>query len=69
MQAGVDPWKAAGYLGMSVETLLRVYGHHHPDYMKNAVEGITRKPKREQSNVVTVGFSEGKKLKGDKPAQ
>ena len=69
MQAGVDPWEAAGYLGMSVETLLRVYGHHHPDYMKNAVEGITRKPKREQSNVVTVGFSEGKKLKGDKPAQ
>lgn len=65
MQAGVDPWEAAGYLGMSVETLLRVYGHHHPDYMKNAVEGITRKPKREQSNIVTVGFSEGKKRNVD----
>lgn len=67
MQNGVDPWEASGYLGMSVETLFRVYGHHHPDYMKGAVEGITRKPKREQNNAVTVGFSEGKKRKVDKP--
>jgi integrase len=68
MQNGVDPWEAAGYLGMSVETLLRVYGHHHPDYMKGAVEGITRKPKREQDKVITVGFSEGVKREADKPA-
>jgi integrase len=67
MQNGVDPWEAAGYLGMSVETLLRVYGHHHPDFMKGAVEGITRKPKHEQSNIVSVGFSEGKKRGVDKP--
>jgi integrase len=60
MQNGVDPWEAAGYLGMSVETLLRVYGHHHPDHMKGAVDGITRKPKREQNNIVSVGISEGK---------
>jgi hypothetical protein len=32
MQAGVDKWEAAGFLGMSVEMLDRVYGHHHPDY-------------------------------------
>jgi integrase len=32
MQEGVDPFKAAGFIGMSVETLLRVYGHHHPDH-------------------------------------
>jgi len=31
MQAGADRWQAAGYLGMSVEMLDRVYGHHHPD--------------------------------------
>lgn len=43
MQAGVDEWVAAGYLGMSVEVLRAVYGHHHPDYMKQAVEGITKK--------------------------
>jgi len=25
-------WEAAGYLGMTVETLEEVYGHHHPDH-------------------------------------
>ena len=44
MQNGTDPWQAAGFLGMSVETLLRVYGHHHPDYLKDAVEKMTAKP-------------------------
>lgn len=32
MQDGTDRFKAAGFLGMSVETLERVYGHHHPDH-------------------------------------
>jgi len=36
MQRGVDAWEAAKYLGMTVETLERVYGHHHPDYLKQA---------------------------------
>lgn len=36
MQQGVDRWEAAGYLGMSVETLEKVYGHHHPDFQRNA---------------------------------
>lgn len=44
MQNAVDPWEAAGYLGMSLEILLRNYGHHHPDHMKGAVDGITQKP-------------------------
>lgn len=38
MQAGVDKWEAAGYLGMSLSTLERVYGKHHPDYQRNAAE-------------------------------
>ena len=38
MQKRVDPFEAGGHLGMSVETLLRVYGHHHPDYQKTAAE-------------------------------
>jgi integrase len=38
MQKGVDPWKAAGHLGMSVKTLISVYGHHHPDYQEEAAE-------------------------------
>jgi integrase len=44
MQNGTDPWQAAGYLGMSVKTLLEVYGHHHPDYLRDAVSKMTAKP-------------------------
>ena len=43
MQRGVDKWEAAGYLGMSLKTLERIYGHHHPDFQRGAAEGITRK--------------------------
>lgn len=42
MQAGADMWHAAGFLGMSVATLERVYGHHHPDHQKSAVESLDR---------------------------
>jgi hypothetical protein len=38
MKEGVKPYEAAGHLGMSVETLMRVYGHHHPDFQKSAAE-------------------------------
>jgi integrase len=44
MQAGTDPWQAAGFLAMSMETLLRVYGHLHPDYQREAAENIGRRP-------------------------
>jgi integrase len=40
MQRGVNVWDAAGYLGMSPETLRKVYGHHHPDYLKSAAEAF-----------------------------
>jgi integrase len=46
MQARVSPWVAAGYLGMTLETLERTYGHHHPDFLAEAVEGISRKKKQ-----------------------
>lgn len=46
MQNGADLWDAAGYLGMSVQMLERVYGHHHPDHQSTAVTAITRKPRR-----------------------
>lgn len=36
MQAGTEPWEAAGFLGMSMEMLVKVYGHHHPDHLKGA---------------------------------
>jgi integrase len=40
MQRGVPMWEAAGFLGMSRETLERVYGHHHPDYLRGAAEAL-----------------------------
>jgi len=44
MQKGTDPWQAAGFLSMSMETLQRVYGHHHPDYQREAAENVGRRP-------------------------
>ena len=40
MQRGMDLWQAAGFLGMSVETLERNYGHHQPTYMQEAARAI-----------------------------
>jgi integrase len=49
MQKGADPWQAAGYLGMSFEVLLNTYGHHHRDYLSDAVEKIAmRAPAHER---------------------
>jgi integrase len=36
VQRGVDPWQAAGYLGMTVRVLEATYGHHSPDYQRDA---------------------------------
>lgn len=38
MRAGVNPWDAANALGMSLEVLTKVYGHHHPDWQKDAAD-------------------------------
>jgi len=43
---------------MSLEVLLNTYGHHHPDYLSDAVEKIvqrdpTAERKREVSGAVT----------------
>jgi integrase len=44
MQAGTPLYEAAGYLGMSPETLWEVYGHHHPDFQKGAASASNRRP-------------------------
>jgi integrase len=54
MLNGVNVWRAAGFLGMSVETLDRVYGHHHPDFMSDGSEAIGRKPNKNQALVVSL---------------
>jgi integrase len=41
MQQGVQLWEAAGFLGMTPETLERVYGHHHPEFMRNAARALS----------------------------
>ena len=38
MQAGIDPWEAAGALGMTPNVLQNVYGKHPPDFQKRAAE-------------------------------
>ena len=37
MQAGIDPYEAAGHLGMNLVTLQK-YAKHHPDFQKRAAE-------------------------------
>jgi integrase len=44
MQNGGDPWAVAGFLGMTVETLVRVYGHHHPDFQQDAARAVAARP-------------------------
>lgn len=45
MQRGVDPWEAAGFLGMSVKVLIDTCGHHHPNHLHGAADAITREPR------------------------
>ncbi len=40
MQKGINPHIVAGFLGMSLETLMKRYGHHHPDFEKEAAEAF-----------------------------
>ena len=57
MQAGADRWQAAGYLGMSVEMLDRVYGHHHPDHLQDAVHAMGKRGRtRTESRRIWCGF-------------
>jgi len=48
MQNGADLWETAGYLGMTVEMLERVYGHHHPDHQAGAAAAIAGRQLRRQ---------------------
>jgi integrase len=43
MQNGMDIWDASGYFGMTVQVLTDVYGHHHPDHLRNAAAKMARR--------------------------
>jgi integrase len=49
MQSGVDLYEAAGYLGMSPETLWGTYGHHHPSFQQRAATATGRHRARSAS--------------------
>jgi integrase len=70
MQSGTDRWQAEGYLGMSVEILEKVYGHHHPDHLQSAVAAIGNgsRTKQEQRKAVSVGITVGpQKMRKPRP--
>mgnify|MGYP006285081659 CR=1 FL=1 len=46
MQAGMDMWQATGFFGVSMETLLNDYAHHHPDFQSDAVAAANRAGRR-----------------------
>ena len=41
MQCSADLWQAAGMLGMTVEMLQERYGHHHPDFQRDAANKLS----------------------------
>jgi integrase len=53
MQNGADLWQAAGFLGMTVEMLQDRYGHHHPDFQREAADAVASSPgqKRDRNPV------------------
>lgn len=53
MQDGVDVWAAAGYLAMSVETLTRVYGHHHPDHSGKVHDAFSARRRQQIANNIS----------------
>ena len=42
MQGGVDRYEASGYFGVGMDTLEKVYAHHHPDHLRGAAEIMGR---------------------------
>ena len=43
MQEGADMWQASNYLGMSVRTLEKHYGHHRPDRYESVHAAFSRR--------------------------
>jgi integrase len=56
MQNGEDIGEVAGFLGMSPQMLIDVYGHHHPDFQEAAAESFSvRNRKKRQKVGIPVG--------------
>jgi integrase len=44
MQAGEDPWRVSDYFATSLTTILKHYGHHHPDQQAAVASRIGKRP-------------------------
>jgi integrase len=66
MQNGTEIWEAAGFLGMSPEILARVYGHHHPDHLRDAARKIGGKGKSRDALVVSLEEARVRRLENQK---
>lgn len=42
-QKGVAMWHIAGWLGQDPETTARIYAHHSPDFMEEAMQAVDRR--------------------------
>ncbi|SRR5258708_6518710 len=51
IQSGTDLFEASKFLGMSVKTLERVYGHHRPDQLTTARDAYARLKRVKPTNV------------------
>lgn len=43
LQAGVDVWEVAGFVGMSEQTVRDVYGHHSPAFQQRAASATNKR--------------------------
>lgn len=59
----VPIWETAGYVGMSAKMVEDVYGHHHPDYLRQAANAIGSKPtaRVESAETLVVSLAEERK--------
>ncbi|MCW5676567.1 hypothetical protein [Pseudorhodoplanes sp.] len=46
MSAGVPLWEASRFLGMTQKTLESVYGHHHPEHLREAASATGYQPRQ-----------------------
>lgn len=45
-QQGVSMWQIAGFLGQDEATTSKIYAHHHPDYLTDAISSMDRHQRR-----------------------
>ena len=68
MQSGADPYRAAGFFGMSIQIIQRVYGHHHPDFQRDVGDAVTGRGARERNAPLGAGSGQVRANKQQKTA-